>query len=156
MEVDRFVYIDTLPFNCPHTNSPDSDIAELSPWYPSVDHFIKFWEVYLRTRMSVKSFRNHITRSYFEVEFSHRNVKFEYHYCTDFLNPRIWAQKMIQKANIVYQQGWLPEVSINLYFSSFHRADTIIAQESDVGLFAELSGRITLMTHPSYVVSIWK
>lgn len=105
--VDRFVFFDASPKRL-MPNAP----TELCLPYPTLDHYVKFQEVFLRMFLRVENLVHHEEEHYFECDvpsfpnFPYRDVstkKLEWHYSADFYHvesPRL--AKMVEKASVAY------------------------------------------------------
>jgi hypothetical protein len=160
--VDRFVFLDIAPY----CEFPELNGRRLSGTYPSIDHFVKFWEVYCNHRFYSDNFVHHEEEAYFEMGINNGMKTFEYHYGVDFFNvdPDSRISQLMKSANIVYQQGWMPEdEGANAYYTAFPNADTIMFQhtlrnELEFYRFedaSKLDTPIKLVFHPSHRVSMY-
>ncbi len=108
--VDRFVLFDIAPYR----QCMNDEMVLDSRLYPTLDHFMHFMEVYLRCVIAEWGRVTHNKdEAYFECQVRGYGAGgkpqwLEWHYGKNFyaIDPKSRLHDLMQKANIVYLQGW--------------------------------------------------
>jgi hypothetical protein len=124
--VDRFVFFDADPYDA---NIKYRDRLH-TEFYPTLDHYVKFTEVFLMQTVAFgEDVTHHQDEKYFECNLADLpGKKLEFYYDANFfdIDPKSRLHGLMKDAHVLYLQGCYPGESL---YSALPNVDTVLAQE---------------------------